>query len=108
MIKKATTEVIKCTDHASRMIFDSCEYYLNSAGDALSKIDVSRHDLLETAQLQEKLQNKHEVESSLTNAVIVDLKLFRKKEKLTLSMLTKWIECLLKQAAGSPGLATCS
>ena len=41
--------------HASRMIFDSYEYYLNSAGDALSKIDVSRHDLLETAQLQEKL-----------------------------------------------------
>ena len=105
MIKKTTAEVIKCTDHASRMIFYSFEYDLNFAGDALSKIDISRHDLLETAQLQEKIQNKHEVESSLTYAAIVDhdLELFRKKEKLTLSMLTKWIECLSKQAAGSPG-----
>ena len=57
------------------MIFYSYEYDLNFAGDAFfeSKIDVSRHDLLENAQLQEQLQNGHEVESSSTNAVIVDL-----------------------------------
>ena len=101
MIEKATAEVIKCTDQASRMIFYSYEYDLNFAGDALSKIDVSRHDLLQTEQLQEKVLNRHEVESSLTNAVIVDLELFRKKENLTMSMLTKWLECFSKQAAGS-------